>query len=51
MSPKIKSTLADCLGVGGFGVVIFGVYLISVPLACVVGGLGMMAAAILLEKR
>lgn len=51
MNPKMKSALADCLGVGGVAVIIYGLYLVSLPLACVVGGLAMTAAAILLEKR
>lgn len=51
MTPWIKSVLADVLGVGGFTLIVFGLYLFSTPLACVVAGLGMLAAAVLLEKR
>lgn len=51
MSPKIKGVLADSLGVSGFALMVFGLYLVSAPLACVIAGLGMLAAAVLLEKR
>ena len=51
MNPKLKSALADCLGVGGFACIIFGVYLVSLPLACVIGGFGMTAAATVLARR
>lgn len=51
MSPRVRTILADGLGVGGFATIVYGLYLIDLSLACIVGGLGMGAAAVLLEKR
>ena len=51
MNPKVKGAVADCLGVGGFGVAIYGLFLVSLPLACIVAGIWMIVAAVLLARR
>ena len=51
MSPRQKSIVSDILFFSGVAAVIYGLYRIDLSLACIVGGLAVLAASLLLEKR
>ena len=50
---KIKAILSDILVVGGFGLIVYGVWQVSPPAACMVGGVVLVLVGSLfgLEKK